>query len=131
MYHYFSKKKYLFKRYERCDTFVCCSSIECSSCPHDFLNTLVNIGTPSFIFRKVACKDLLALNIIITLIENIRFLAWFAVMVSSNNILLIGLLLRGSGHNLCRIFGYVGCFKPNKRLYHSWHHPLHSHAHPW
>ena len=46
-----------------------------------------------------------------------------------NNISLIGLLLRGSGRSL--VFGCVGCYKPNKRVYHNWHHPLHSHVHSW
>ena len=49
----------------------------------------------------------------------------------TNNISLIGLFLRSSGHNFGRISGFEGCYKPNKRLCHSWNYPLHSYVHPW
>ena len=52
-------------------------------------------------------------------IEVLRLLSFTNSIVDANNMSLIGLLLRGLGRSRSQVFGCVGCYKPNKRLYHS------------
>lgn len=46
-------------------------------------------------------------------------------LLPPKNILHIGLLLRGSSRDFCRVSGCMGCYKPKKR-----HYPLHIYLHP-